>query len=166
MGCSIYWTGLSDDILESDFLHERASACVSEGTFTSSMPEEQSEVISLGDEEGNSAASVMFLGEATDAVNDTESSKEFLTKSIPSLLPAQEKGVSENMSEDVEIGDFFLEDSSINDAVLPEVLKLQKKEQMKELYSEKNLEKLDGIWKKVIPKMRWSFEADITDGWW
>ncbi|XWS55304.1 hypothetical protein CRYUN_Cryun10bG0163800 [Craigia yunnanensis] len=144
--------GLSDDILESDFLHERASACVSEGTFTSSMPEEQSEVISLGDEEVNSAASAMFLGEASGTGNDTESSKEFSTKSIPSLLPAQEKGVSENMSEDVEIGDFFLEDSSINDALLPEVLKLQKKEKMKELYSEKNLEKLDGIWKKGEPK--------------
>ncbi|XP_021285972.1 DExH-box ATP-dependent RNA helicase DExH7, chloroplastic isoform X1 [Herrania umbratica] len=143
--------GLSDDILASDFLHERASACVSEGGLTRSIPAEHPEVISLGDEEGDSAASVMFLGEATGDVNDAESSKEFSTKSIPSLLPAQE-GVSENMSEDVEIGDFFLEDDSTNDALLSEVLKLQKKEKMKELYSEKNLEKLDGIWKKGEPK--------------
>ncbi|XP_022748673.1 DExH-box ATP-dependent RNA helicase DExH7, chloroplastic isoform X7 [Durio zibethinus] len=144
--------GLSDDILESDFLHERASACVSEDMFNSSIPEEHPEVISLGDEEGNSAASVMFLDEATCSVNDTESSNEFSTNSIPSLLPAQGKGVSENMLEDVEIGDFFLEDTSVNDALPPEVLKLQKKEKMKELYSEKNLEKLDGIWKKGEPK--------------
>ncbi|XVE94165.1 hypothetical protein REPUB_Repub01dG0258300 [Reevesia pubescens] len=140
--------GISDDILASNFLHER----VSESTFTSSMPEEHPEVISLDDEEGNSAASIMFLDEETGGVNDTESSKEFSTKSIPSMLPAQEKSVSENMSEDVEIGDFFLEDSSINDALAPEVLKLQKREKMNELYSEKNLKKLDGIWKKGEPK--------------
>ncbi|GMI87912.1 hypothetical protein like AT1G58060 [Hibiscus trionum] len=144
--------GLSDDILASDFLHERASACVSEGTTSSSMPEEQPEMISLGDEEGNYAASVITLGDTTGNVNDAETSKESSTESIPSFLPDQEKGDSENMPEDVEIGDFFLEDSSINDAVASELLKLQKKEKMKELYSEKNLEKLDGIWKKGEPK--------------
>ncbi|XVF68240.1 hypothetical protein PTKIN_Ptkin10aG0189200 [Pterospermum kingtungense] len=144
--------GLSDDTLESDFLHERASACVSEDTLIGSMLDEHPEVISLGDEGGNSASSVMFMGEATDTVNDSESSKEFYAESIPSL-PAEEKCVLENVAEDVEIGDFFLEDSSINDPLLPEVLKCQEKEKkMKELYSEKNLEKLDGIWKKGEPK--------------
>ncbi|XVE67464.1 hypothetical protein DITRI_Ditri08aG0163400 [Diplodiscus trichospermus] len=144
--------GLSDNILESDFLHERASACASEDTFSSSMPEEQPVATCLGDEEGNSPASVMSLGETTGIVNDTESSKEFCSKSIPSLLPAEEQGVSENMSEDVEIGDFFIEDNLVNDALPPQVLKLQKKEKMKELCIEKNLEKLDGIWKKGEPK--------------
>ncbi|MBA0823944.1 hypothetical protein Goarm_020637, partial [Gossypium armourianum] len=148
--------GLSDAVLASDFLHERASASVSEGTVTSSMPEEQPEMISLGDAECNSAACVITSGVATSSVNDTETSKGLSTKSIPSLLPTQEKGDSENMLEDLEIGEFFLEDSSINDALASEVLKLQKQEKMKELYSEKNLEKLDGIWKKgeskKIPK--------------
>ncbi|KAK5841973.1 DExH-box ATP-dependent RNA helicase DExH7, chloroplastic [Gossypium arboreum] len=148
--------GLSDAVLASDFLHERAAASVSEGTVTSSMPEEPPEMISLGDAECNSAACVITSGVATGSVNDTETSKELSTKYIPSLLPTQEKGHSENMSEDLEIGDFFLEDSSINDALASEVLKLQKQEKMKELYSEKNLEKLDGIWKKgeskKIPK--------------
>ncbi|PPR98710.1 hypothetical protein GOBAR_AA21966 [Gossypium barbadense] len=148
--------GLSDAVLASDLLHERASASVSEGTVTSSMPEEPPEMISLGDAEWNSAACVITSGVATGSVNDTETSKELSTKYIPSLLPTQEKGHSENMSEDLEIGDFFLEDSSINDALASEVLKLQKQEKMKELYSEKNLEKLDGIWKKgeskKIPK--------------
>ncbi|OMO75195.1 hypothetical protein CCACVL1_16292 [Corchorus capsularis] len=148
--------GLSDAALESDFLHERTSAYAAE-PFTCSMPEEHPEAISLDDEEGDSAASVMFWGEATGDVNDMDdSSNDFSTKPSPSMLPAQEKSVSENMSEDVEIGDFFLEDASPNDGLPPEVLQLQKKEKMKEFYSEKNLEKLDGIWKKgdtkKIPK--------------
>lgn len=165
MSCLIYWTGLSDAALESDFLHEQASASVSEDTFISSMQEEHPEVICLGEEGGNSAASVMFLGEEKGSVNDSESSKEFYAESVSSL-PAEEKGASENVSEDVEIGDFFLEDSSINDALLPEVLKYQETEKkMRELCSEIFLEKLDGIWKKVIPKMGWYFEANITDGW-
>lgn len=118
------------------------------------MPEEQPEMISLGGAECKSAACVITSGVATGSVNDTETTEGLSTKSITNFIPSQEKGDSENMLEDLEIGDFFLEDSSINDAVASEVLKLQKQEKMKELYSEKILEKLDGIWKKVIPRMQ------------
>ena len=65
------------------------------------------------------------------------------------LLSSQGKNDSEE-PEDVEIGNFFLEDVETNSDVAQELLKLKKKEKMKELSSGKNSEKLDGIWKKVI----------------
>lgn len=59
-----------------------------------------------------------------------------------------EKTESEGESEDVELGSFLFEEASA--AELPaEVLERQKKEKLRELLSEKNLEKLEGIWKKV-----------------
>ncbi|KAE8650533.1 DExH-box ATP-dependent RNA helicase DExH7, chloroplastic isoform X2 [Cucumis sativus] len=71
------------------------------------------------------------------------------------LLSSQGKNDSEE-PEDVEIGNFFLEDVETNSDVAQELLKLKKKEKMKELSSGKNSEKLDGIWKKgdtlKIPK--------------
>lgn len=49
---------------------------------------------------------------------------------------------TQNESEDVELGDFFVEDTSQDDS--SEVSRLQRKEKLR--YSEKNLE---GFWKKV-----------------
>lgn len=43
----------------------------------------------------------------------------------------------------------FSEDVPPSEASPHELLELQKKEKMRELRSEKNLEKLEGIWKKV-----------------
>ncbi|CAN1169579.1 DExH-box ATP-dependent RNA helicase DExH7, chloroplastic [Linum perenne] len=57
-----------------------------------------------------------------------------------------------NESEEVDIGDFFLEDSTSKELMAAEVLELQKNEKMKELCSGKNVEKLDGIWKKGDPR--------------
>ncbi|XP_076947486.1 DExH-box ATP-dependent RNA helicase DExH7, chloroplastic isoform X2 [Bidens hawaiensis] len=54
-------------------------------------------------------------------------------------------------SGDIELGDMFLEDSSSGQVLPPEIMEMQKKEKMKELTSEKNLEKLEGIWKKGEP---------------
>lgn len=76
---------------------------------------------------------------------DCSTSKE---KSVD-LLFSEGKNDSEEL-EDVEIGNFFLEDVETNSDVARELLKLEKKEKMRELSSGKNLEKLDGIWKKVI----------------
>lgn len=66
------------------------------------------------------------------------------------IVPVQGKIVAEEESTDVEIGNFFLEDGPSADVPPPEILELQKKERMREMSSEKNLEKLDGIWKKVV----------------
>ncbi|XP_038878021.1 DExH-box ATP-dependent RNA helicase DExH7, chloroplastic isoform X2 [Benincasa hispida] len=66
------------------------------------------------------------------------------------LLSSQGKNDSEEL-EDVEIGNFFLEDVETNSDVAQELLNLKKKEKMRELSSGKNLEKLDGIWKKGDP---------------
>lgn len=68
------------------------------------------------------------------------------------LVSSKEKNDLEELG-DVEIGNFFLEDVETNSDVAQELLRLKKKERMRELSSGKNLEKLDGIWKKVIYMM-------------
>lgn len=62
------------------------------------------------------------------------------------------KGALEDESGDVELGNFLFEDASPNEVIPSEVVKLQKKEKLKELRSGKNLEKLEGIWKKGDPQ--------------
>lgn len=61
-----------------------------------------------------------------------------------------DKNALEGDSEDVELGNFFFEDASPSDALPPDILDLQKKGRLRELNSEKNFEKLEDIWKKVI----------------
>lgn len=76
-------------------------------------------------------------------------SHEYSTGTAPVSFYLQSGDALDRESDDAELGDFFLEDSS--DQVLPpEVLEIQKEEIMRELCSEKNLAKLEGIWKKVI----------------
>ncbi|GKV32188.1 hypothetical protein SLEP1_g40810 [Rubroshorea leprosula] len=135
--------GLSDESFASDFWH----ACISEDNVAYEHPK----ATTSGDE-GRSA--LLHSDEVTDGGIDMECciSKEFLDTSISSAASVQEKLVLEEASEDVELGDFFLEDASSADALPPEILELQKKEWMRDLSSEKNLEKLDGIWKKGDPK--------------
>lgn len=122
--------------------HERAAVCTSGDTITSSMPYSYSE---------DGSPFVVGADESTFDGNDVDfcGSKENSIKSSPSS-PIQEKPAAEEESDDVELGGFFSEDAASNDVLLPEVLKLQKQEKMRKLYNEKNLEKLDGIWKKVI----------------
>lgn len=78
------------------------------------------------------------------------SSIHFPVNSTLSSELAQGKIIAEEESIDVEIGNFFLEDGPSGEVLPPEVLELQKRERMREISSEKNLEKLDGIWKKVV----------------
>ena len=84
---------------------------------------------------------------------ELQSSKEFPVKSNSSDVTVQETNVGEEESEDVEIGNFFSEDSPLNEGLSPEIHKLQKKEKLREMLSENNLEKLSGIWKKVVYAM-------------
>lgn len=76
-------------------------------------------------------------------------SHECLTDTASLSIRMQNEDASEE-SGDVELGGFFLEDDTASHALTPEVLELQKREKMIELCSEKNLDKLEGIWKKVI----------------
>lgn len=71
------------------------------------------------------------------------------TENNPSSVPLDDKAASGGEPEDVELGSFLFEEDSSAD-VSATVLELQKKEKMRELCSQKNLEKLEGIWKKVI----------------
>ncbi|TXG53796.1 hypothetical protein EZV62_019052 [Acer yangbiense] len=139
--------GLSDDMLALDFAHE----CASKDAFTSSMPDEDPEAVKCDNVDGG-LGFVVHTDESR-IVGDNSvscSSEVFSPDPVPFCIPAQEKTVDE--SEDVELGDFFVEDAPSSDTLHPEILKLKQKEKMKELCSEKNLEKLDGIWKKGEPQ--------------
>ncbi|GAV86513.1 DEAD domain-containing protein/Helicase_C domain-containing protein/HA2 domain-containing protein/OB_NTP_bind domain-containing protein [Cephalotus follicularis] len=145
--------GLTDDALASNFVHDHASAFGSKDTSTGAMPCEQSEERMTYDAEGGSG-SVVYADESFIDRNDIEccSSKELLSKPSPSSVSVQENVVSEENSGDVDLGDLFLEDAPSNEALSVEILKLKKKEKIRELRSEKNIEKLDGIWKKGDPQ--------------
>ncbi|XP_059313551.1 DExH-box ATP-dependent RNA helicase DExH7, chloroplastic isoform X2 [Lycium ferocissimum] len=82
------------------------------------------------------------------AVNS--SSNEF-TENTPPSVPIDDEVASGGAPEDVELGDFLFEEDSSAD-VSSTILELQKKEKMRELCSQKNLEKLEGIWKKGDPQ--------------
>ncbi|KAJ0020057.1 hypothetical protein Pint_31398 [Pistacia integerrima] len=137
--------GLSDNALASDFVLERASAYASADTVSRSMPYDDPEVVTSDEIYGGS-----------DFVEHTDKSivggnKEFPLKPIPSGVSVQEKA-EDNESGDVELGGFFSEDAPSSEALPTEIMKLQKKEKMRMLCSDKNIEKLDGIWKKGEPQ--------------
>lgn len=82
----------------------------------------------------------------------TESSSKELSEDIPSSILSNDSIAQEEESGDVELGNFLFEDSSSSEVLPPEVVKLQKKERISELSFGKNLEKLEGIWKKGDPQ--------------
>lgn len=144
-----FCAGLSVDILESEFENEQAFYAASEATNVASMPDKQSEGDTFGDVERDSIF-VLHAVESTSDGNETElcTSKDSPVKPTLTDVPAQETIVGEEESGDVELGNFFSEDGPLDESLSTEVYKLQKKEKTKEM-SEKNLEKLGGIWKKV-----------------
>lgn len=81
---------------------------------------------------------------------DENSSIKSIGEGNLSSAPIDNESALEGDSEDVELGNFFTEDASARDVLPAELLDLQKKERHRELYSEKNFGKLEGIWKKVI----------------
>ncbi|XP_006494370.2 DExH-box ATP-dependent RNA helicase DExH7, chloroplastic isoform X2 [Citrus sinensis] len=139
--------GLSDDILALDFENQRASSYATKDTCTSSVPDEDPE----SDDQHGGSDFDMHTDHLIIGGKDSEScsSKEFPLQPIPSVEPVQEK--TEDEPADVELGGFFSEDALFGDTLAPEILELQKKEKMRELCSDKNIEKLDGIWKKGEP---------------
>ncbi|KAL9451593.1 hypothetical protein AB3S75_013205 [Citrus x aurantiifolia] len=139
--------GLSDDILALDFENQRASSYATKDTCTSSVPDDDLE----SDDQHGGSDFDMHTDHLIIGGKDSEScsSKEFPLQPIPSVEPVQEK--TEDEPADVELGGFFSEDALFGDNLAPEILELQKKEKMRELCSDKNIEKLDGIWKKGEP---------------
>ncbi|PON48782.1 RNA helicase, ATP-dependent DEAH box [Parasponia andersonii] len=145
--------GLSVGILASEFENEQAASAASEATIVNSVPYNQSEGNTLGDVECGSTL-VSHVDESIVDGNDMElcSSKESPVKATLSDEPVQEKILTEEESLDVELGNFFSEDAPINEGLSLEVHKVQQKGKMREMLSDKNLEKLGGIWKKGDPQ--------------
>lgn len=105
----------------------------------------------------NLEADVVTLQNGEDCITSTLHECELDVDKKVAGLTAEEDSVSvsipdktesEGEPEDVELGNFLFEEASA--AELPtEILELKKKEKLRELLSEKNLEKLEGVWKKV-----------------
>lgn len=131
--------------MASDFENEQASYAASGATNVSS------EGKTLGDV-GCGSAFVSHVDESIVDGNDMELcvSKESSVKATLSDEPVQEKFLTEEESPDVELGNFFSEDGPLNEGLSLEAHKLQQKIKMREMLSDKNLEKLVGIWKKVL----------------
>ncbi|KAL3515702.1 hypothetical protein ACH5RR_022604 [Cinchona calisaya] len=135
--------GLSADFLASDYQHSSSASLKDESSVSILSKNADTEDATLCVMEG-----VTDFGQVDQNFVDGYSSLEFLVEGDLSCATIGEKNALEGESEDVELGNFFSEDASDGDLVAPEVLDLQKKERLRELYSEKNFEKLEGIWKK------------------
>ncbi|XP_015875842.3 DExH-box ATP-dependent RNA helicase DExH7, chloroplastic isoform X1 [Ziziphus jujuba] len=144
--------GLSEDILASEFQHEQATCTASEATIFSSTSHELSEAKECSIVEGGLAFG-LHAEESTIVEDKMEYSgpKELQVKCTRSGVSVEEKIPAEEDSIDVELGNFFLEDGPSNEGLPPDVYELQRKEKMREMSSEKNLEKLEGIWRKGDP---------------
>lgn len=142
--------GLSDEILVSNIGREQTTNSSAEDTFAISLPYNHHKSRTLVNVESDLPL-VLHSDESKREGNDMESwdSKEFQAKALLSTVTVEEKKASDD---DVELGGLFFEDSVSNEALPSEVLKLQKKQKMRELYSEQNLERLNGIWKKGDPQ--------------
>ena len=92
---------------------------------------------------------------STDAMDDSSICKvdmEHCSKdevTVKNILVDKVAAVEEE-SEDTELGNFFMEDDSSNVALPPEVLMIQSKARTRAFPTSKDLEKLEGIWKKVL----------------
>ncbi|CAL1385571.1 unnamed protein product [Linum trigynum] len=143
--------GLSADFLSQEFAHQSNSQGMPESSFSPTVqyleaaPSVDSEDASLPTRQAEESP---ICG--TDI--ECSSSAEDLSKPVSYSELDPEKDVLGTDSEEVELGGFFLEDSAPNELIAAEVLEFQKKERIKELWSGKNLEKLEGIWKKGDPQ--------------
>ncbi|XP_024015493.1 DExH-box ATP-dependent RNA helicase DExH7, chloroplastic isoform X2 [Eutrema salsugineum] len=136
--------GISEATLESEFQREHAFENATEEELTYPMPDSVHEAVSAN------AVSVEPLDEPDFGANPVEScgSEENKPKALPTCTMGQELVASDDNSEDLELDGIFLEDVPPSEASPHELLELQKNEMMRELRSEKNLGKLEGIWKK------------------
>ncbi|KAJ1400427.1 P-loop containing nucleoside triphosphate hydrolase [Sesbania bispinosa] len=141
--------GLSDDNLGIEYEHEISSNSASERASTGHEPFDCFKEKTPSDAEGFILPSDGTSVNASDV--EHHSMDENLAKSCS---PVVDKGndSAEGDVGDVELGGFFLEDVPSNEILPPDILKLQKQEKIKRLSEKKNLDKLDGIWKKGDPQ--------------
>ncbi|CAL0330726.1 unnamed protein product [Lupinus luteus] len=143
--------GLSDAHLALQHGHEIGSSSASEGTSTSHEPLDCSKEESPCDEEGYLANVLPSDGTTVDRSDiEHHSMEEYFAKSNLAVLDV-EKDSAEGEAVDIELGDFFLEGVPSNETLPPDILQVQMQEKTKRLY-EKNLDKLEGIWKKGDPQ--------------
>lgn len=122
------------------------------------MEERGPECAPLGDSGFNTANKCDIVNETVcpelvhlDQVGlDTSDSHGCSSGTAPVSVDMQSGDTLDGKPEDMELGDLFLEESSLDQVLPSEVLEVQKKEKFRELCSEKNLEKMEGIWKKVL----------------
>ncbi|KAL0357191.1 UNVERIFIED_CONTAM: DExH-box ATP-dependent RNA helicase DExH7, chloroplastic [Sesamum calycinum] len=143
--------GLSVDILESGYVSSSRHASKDEPSDPVPSYNSDGHPVNLCDMEGETAPTG-FSVEVDQKRVDSSDSHVYSTDTGSTSIPVQNGDALEKESGDVELGDFFLEDSVPDQVLPPEILDLQKKEKMKELSSGKNLEKMEGIWKKGDPK--------------
>ncbi|KAK4438352.1 DExH-box ATP-dependent RNA helicase DExH7, chloroplastic [Sesamum alatum] len=142
--------GLSVDILESGYVSSSHHA--SKDALSDPVPSYNSDGHPVNVCMEGETAPAGFSVEVDQKRVDSSVSHEYSTDTASTSIPTQNGDALEKESGDVELGDFFLEDSVPDQVLPPEILDLQKKEKLKELSSEKNLEKMEGIWKKGDPK--------------
>ncbi|XP_010414784.1 PREDICTED: DExH-box ATP-dependent RNA helicase DExH4, chloroplastic isoform X2 [Camelina sativa] len=136
--------GPSEAILESEFQRDQDFEDTTEEEVTSSMPDDVHE--SVNDD------TVLFqlFDDLTLDANPVGScrSEEIQPKALPLTSSKQESVVLNDLLDDMDLGDLFIEDVPPYVPSPHELLEVQKKEIMRELCNEKNLGKLEGIWKK------------------
>ncbi|XP_075476318.1 DExH-box ATP-dependent RNA helicase DExH7, chloroplastic isoform X3 [Primulina tabacum] len=153
-------SGLSVDVLESGFessyhltpVDALSDFVPSDSYHDAAVPECDMKA----DSPSTDSPSTMFVAEVDHKGVVNSGSQDYPTNNV-SLgmgIPTLDEAASERESGDVELGNFFLEEDACEEVLPTEVLKLQKKEKLKELCSGKNLEKMEGIWKKGdLPKI-------------
>ncbi|KAL3627873.1 hypothetical protein CASFOL_028288 [Castilleja foliolosa] len=144
--------GLSIDILESGYVS--SSRHVSDDVASDPVPSDNptGDMINVCNIEDDTACTEFSLEEVDGKEVSSSGAHDNSIDTASLSIPIQNGDALERESSDVELGDFFLEDSSTSNQLLPEILELQKKEKLKELCSEKNIGKMEGIWKKGDPK--------------
>lgn len=144
-----YSSGLSVDTLESGYVSSSHRASKDTGSVFVPSDNSGCDTVNKCDMEGDTVPTEFRVEVDQKGVGSSDS-HEYSTNAASLSIPMHNGDALERESDDVELGDFFLEDCTSDQVLPPEVLELQKKEKMKELRSEKNLEKMEGIWKKVI----------------
>uniref|UniRef100_A0A1J3CC48 RNA helicase n=1 Tax=Noccaea caerulescens TaxID=107243 RepID=A0A1J3CC48_NOCCA len=137
--------GLSEATLESEFQREHALEDTTEKELTSPMPNDVHESVHTD------AVSIQPLDEPEPlGENSVDScgSEENQPEVLPSCSLGQELVASDDNSKRLDFDDIFLDELFPSEASPHELLELQNKEKISELRSEKNMGKLEGIWKK------------------
>lgn len=103
-------------------------------------------------EDGNSSSEAM----AGSLIDKVEMEHCFSDDLAVHSIPVNDATASQEELDDTELGSFFMEDDSNNAALPPEVLTVQSKARSRDLPTSKDLEKLEGIWKKVLCNLHYT----------